>query len=459
PGVGGGGGRGLLQTDLAQHSRISTDWPGVGGGGGRNMLQTDPTWHSRISTDRARGGVGVGGGQSTTTIMQQQSLHFEPLEQAQQTPVIDEFLEQIFAMPWEYNNAGAGGMGMERVGTGGAMNAAAGPRGSSSLVRSVSMGSSGSEDSGGQPGQGGDHSSSPPTAPNWQQPYVGVVPPLPTNLAHAKAENTLGRGGEFGSSRDNTQTLGKRFREDEEGPLCENHSGITVRPQEPCAPALVGVRPRVRARRGQATDPHSIAERLRRERIAERMKALQELVPNSNKTDKASMLDEIIDYLKFLQLQVKILSMSRLGGAGAVASTASDPTAEGSNNVAPTISRTSGVPSPVQDGLALTERQVTQLMEDDMGSAMQYLQSKGLCLMPIALATAISTTNSRGATAGVGDRQRTTVAASNGGLVTDGLVSEQSSKDNNRDIESAHATTSMPINKAPKGEGKPSDGP
>ncbi|CAH9086598.1 unnamed protein product [Cuscuta epithymum] len=63
--------------------------------------------------------------------------------------------------------------------------------------------------------------------------------------------------------------------------------------------------PRVRARRGQATDPHSIAERLRRERIAERMKSLQELVPNANKTDKASMLDEIIDYVKFLQLQVK----------------------------------------------------------------------------------------------------------------------------------------------------------
>jgi hypothetical protein len=58
------------------------------------------------------------------------------------------------------------------------------------------------------------------------------------------------------------------------------------------------------------------------------MKALQELVPNSNKTDKASMLDEIIDYVKFLQLQVKILSMSRLGGAGAVASTASDHPAE-----------------------------------------------------------------------------------------------------------------------------------
>ncbi|KAL0679915.1 hypothetical protein Bca4012_007896 [Brassica carinata] len=42
-------------------------------------------------------------------------------------------------------------------------------------------------------------------------------------------------------------------------------------------------KPKVRARRGQATDPHSIAERLWRERIAERMKSLQELVPNGNK--------------------------------------------------------------------------------------------------------------------------------------------------------------------------------
>jgi hypothetical protein len=68
----------------------------------------------------------------------------------------------------------------------------------------------------------------------------------------------------------------------------------------------VGMKPRVRARRGQATDPHSIAERLRREKISDRMKNLQDLVPNSNKADKASMLDEIIDYVKFLQLQVKV---------------------------------------------------------------------------------------------------------------------------------------------------------
>lgn len=40
---------------------------------------------------------------------------------------------------------------------------------------------------------------------------------------------------------------------------------------------------------------------------------------------------------------------------------------------------------------AVNENQVAKLMEEDMGSAMQYLQSKGLCLMPISLAAAIST--------------------------------------------------------------------
>ncbi|XP_064996752.1 bHLH transcription factor RHL1-like isoform X1 [Musa acuminata AAA Group] len=144
-------------------------------------------------------------------------------------------------------------------------------------------------------------------------------------------------------------------------------------------------RQKVRARRGQATDPHSIAERLRRERIADRMKALQELVPNANKTDKASMLDEIIDYVKFLQLQVKVLSMSRLGGAAAVAPLVADMSSEGQSGAGSGGANSSG------DTLTVTEHQVAKLMEEDMGSAMQYLQGKGLCLMPISLASAIST--------------------------------------------------------------------
>ncbi|CAH9079591.1 unnamed protein product [Cuscuta epithymum] len=61
----------------------------------------------------------------------------------------------------------------------------------------------------------------------------------------------------------------------------------------------------VRARRGQATDSHSLAER-----ISERMKHLQDLVPGCNKiTGKAGMLDEIINYVQSLQRQVEFLSM------------------------------------------------------------------------------------------------------------------------------------------------------
>ncbi|PKI69249.1 hypothetical protein CRG98_010386 [Punica granatum] len=66
----------------------------------------------------------------------------------------------------------------------------------------------------------------------------------------------------------------------------------------------------VRARRGQATDSHSLAERARREKISERMKYLQNLVPGCNKiTGKAGMLDEIINYVQSLQRQIEFLSM------------------------------------------------------------------------------------------------------------------------------------------------------
>ncbi|GMP31199.1 hypothetical protein CsSME_00005512 [Camellia sinensis var. sinensis] len=66
----------------------------------------------------------------------------------------------------------------------------------------------------------------------------------------------------------------------------------------------------VRAKRGQATNSHSLAERVRREKIRERMKFLQDLVPGCSKiTGKAVMLDEIINYVLSLQQQVEFLSM------------------------------------------------------------------------------------------------------------------------------------------------------
>ncbi|KAG2612834.1 transcription factor bHLH48-like [Panicum virgatum] len=66
----------------------------------------------------------------------------------------------------------------------------------------------------------------------------------------------------------------------------------------------------VRARRGQATDSHSLAERARREKINARMELLKELVPGCSKVSgTALVLDEIINHVQSLQRQVEYLSM------------------------------------------------------------------------------------------------------------------------------------------------------
>ncbi|KAK4765853.1 hypothetical protein SAY87_007495 [Trapa incisa] len=62
-------------------------------------------------------------------------------------------------------------------------------------------------------------------------------------------------------------------------------------------------------KRSRAAEVHNMSERRRRDRINEKMRALQELIPHCNKADKASMLDEAIEYLKSLQLQVQMMSM------------------------------------------------------------------------------------------------------------------------------------------------------
>ncbi|XP_057948874.1 transcription factor SPATULA isoform X2 [Malania oleifera] len=87
---------------------------------------------------------------------------------------------------------------------------------------------------------------------------------------------------------------------------CESEEGLEALTGEiPSKP----IPPRNPSKRSRAAEVHNLSEKRRRSRINEKMKALQNLIPNSNKTDKASMLDEAIEYLKQLQLQVQMLSM------------------------------------------------------------------------------------------------------------------------------------------------------
>ncbi|KAL2470627.1 Transcription factor PIF1 [Abeliophyllum distichum] len=75
------------------------------------------------------------------------------------------------------------------------------------------------------------------------------------------------------------------------------------------AEAKMHARSSTSTKRPRAAEVHNQSERRRRDRINEKMKALQGLIPRCNKSDKASMLDEAIEYLKSLQVQVQMMSM------------------------------------------------------------------------------------------------------------------------------------------------------
>ncbi|CAL9118106.1 unnamed protein product [Musa textilis] len=59
-------------------------------------------------------------------------------------------------------------------------------------------------------------------------------------------------------------------------------------------------------------NPQSLYAKKRRERINERLRILQNLVPNGTKVDISTMLEEAVQYVKFLQLQIKLLSSDEM---------------------------------------------------------------------------------------------------------------------------------------------------
>ncbi|XP_052194612.1 transcription factor bHLH84-like [Diospyros lotus] len=95
---------------------------------------------------------------------------------------------------------------------------------------------------------------------------------------------------------------------------CQELNGGVTSSSSPkgAAAAALNLSGKRRANRGSATDPQSLYARKRRERINERLRILQNLVPNGTKVDISTMLEEAVQYVKFLQLQIKLLSSDDL---------------------------------------------------------------------------------------------------------------------------------------------------
>ncbi|KAG2629569.1 hypothetical protein PVAP13_3KG464600 [Panicum virgatum] len=65
-------------------------------------------------------------------------------------------------------------------------------------------------------------------------------------------------------------------------------------------------------KKSKASSQSCYAKQMRRERINSRLRILQELIPNGKKVDISTMLDEAVQYVKFLHMQIKLLSSDEL---------------------------------------------------------------------------------------------------------------------------------------------------
>ncbi|KAG4200411.1 hypothetical protein ERO13_A05G209601v2 [Gossypium hirsutum] len=124
---------------------------------------------------------------------------------------------------------------------------------------------------------------------------------LKKNNLNGSEESTIGSDGQSSSTSSS-----------DDDNVCRDTNEVALATSDPKASQAVNLNGKKRASRGSATDPQSLYARKRRERINERLRILQNLVPNGTKVDISTMLEEAVHYVKFLQLQIKLLSSDEL---------------------------------------------------------------------------------------------------------------------------------------------------
>ncbi|XP_071711812.1 uncharacterized protein [Rutidosis leptorrhynchoides] len=109
-----------------------------------------------------------------------------------------------------------------------------------------------------------------------------------------------------------------------------------------------------------SSDPQTVAARQRRERISDKIRVLQKLVPGGNKMDTASMLDEAANYLKFLRSQVKALEQlgMKIDYLGCGTTSNAYSISNGIQGVSNNPNVTVGVPFPMQTHFLLPHQQI-----------------------------------------------------------------------------------------------------
>ncbi|XP_014524459.2 transcription factor HEC3-like [Vigna radiata var. radiata] len=142
-----------------------------------------------------------------------------------------------------------------------------------------------------------------------------------------------------------TDVLGIEFEEEEEeelGAMKEMMYQMAAMQPVDIDPATVRKPKRRNVR--ISDDPQSVAARHRREKISEKIRILQRLVPGGTKMDTASMLDEAIRYVKFLKRQIRLLqSTPQLHSVNATAPNSDCPFAPTTLNASTSVNLPLGI--------------------------------------------------------------------------------------------------------------------